>query len=147
MHSHQQGASVPQKTPKPHLLFLRIKAIISVWIRTNTQNQRQPEGRKKFYNQLKETGTTSPSSSEDGDLLIVVLPLLSFWCQEQQRVVDDELFSESDQVLVHHLEHRWNQNHSQVVSRHLVYLREYLNHVEVSKQSIQRGSVVIRKLP
>lgn len=42
-------------------------------------------------------------------------------------MVDDELSVESEQILVHSLEQSRDQNHSQVVSRHLVDLSVHLD--------------------
>lgn len=50
--------------------------------------------------------------------------------QEQECVMDDELSGESEQILVHGLEQSRDQNHSQVVSGHLVDLREHLDSAE-----------------
>lgn len=47
--------------------------------------------------------------------------------QEEQRVVDDELSVESEQILGHGLEQSRDQNHSQIVSGHLVHLRVHLD--------------------
>lgn len=44
--------------------------------------------------------------------------------------MDDELSGESEQILVHRLEQSRDQNHSQVVSGHLVHLREHLDSEE-----------------
>lgn len=43
--------------------------------------------------------------------------------------MDDELAGESQQIWVHGLEQSWDENHSQVVGRHLVHLREHLDSV------------------
>lgn len=50
--------------------------------------------------------------------------------QEQERVMDDELSGESEQILVHRLKESRDQNHSQVMSGHLVHLREHLDSEE-----------------
>lgn len=47
--------------------------------------------------------------------------------QEQQRVVDDELSGEPEQILIHSLKQSRDQNHGQIMSRHLVHLREHLD--------------------
>lgn len=45
-------------------------------------------------------------------------------------MVDDELSGESQKVLVHGLEQGRDQDDCQVVSRHLVHLREHLDPAE-----------------
>lgn len=40
--------------------------------------------------------------------------------------MDDELSGESEQILVQSLKQSRDQNHSQIVSRHLVHLRKHL---------------------
>lgn len=47
--------------------------------------------------------------------------------QEQQCVMDDELSGESEQILIHSLKQSRDQNHSQILSRHPVHLREHLD--------------------
>lgn len=53
-------------------------------------------------------------------------------------MVDDELSSEGDQVLVHGLEEGRDQDHSQVMGRHLVHLREHLNPEGEREESVSR---------
>lgn len=53
-------------------------------------------------------------------------------------MVDDELSSEGDQVLVHGLEQGRDQDHSQVMGRHLVHLREHLNPEGKGEESVSR---------
>lgn len=63
-------------------------------------------------------------------------------------MVDDELACESQQIRVHGLEQSWDENHSQVVGRHLVHLREHLDSVErhVSKLKPTNVSSVLTTL-
>lgn len=50
--------------------------------------------------------------------------------QEQECVMDDQLSGETEQILVHRLEQSRDQNHSQVISGHLVRLGEQLDSEE-----------------
>ena len=61
--------------------------------------------------------------------------------QEQQSVVDDEVSGQADQVSMVILEQRWDQNQSQILSRHLVLRAEHLdpggNITSASQRAIQ----------
>lgn len=48
--------------------------------------------------------------------------------------MDDELSGEFEQVLAHRLKQSRDQNHSQVMSGHLVLLREHLDSEEETSQ-------------
>lgn len=55
--------------------------------------------------------------------------------QEQELVMDDELSGESEQILGHRLKQSRDQNHSQVMSGHLVHPREHLDSEEETSHS------------
>ena len=56
--------------------------------------------------------------------------------QEQQCVVDDELSGECEQILAQGVKQRRDENQSEILSGHLVHLREHLDPEETHKHHL-----------